>query len=189
MIDMTHQLVLEAQKGKKSAMNQLFKLWYKRVYNIAFKYFSCEEIAKDVCQQTFIVVQNKLSQIQEPDRFKIWIYKTTINICHSEARRKKSRINRINNYYEINPLEPVASHEVNLQKKQQKEMVLEALQQIPKEQRTIIIMKEFEGLKFREIAEMLEISESTAKSRLYYGLKALRKIFESNEFKKEINYG
>ena len=73
MVDMTHQLILKAQKGEQRAMNQLFTLWYRRVYNIAYKYFSCEEIAKDVCQQTFIVVQNKLNQVQEPDRFKFWI--------------------------------------------------------------------------------------------------------------------
>ena len=76
----------------------------------------------------------------------------------------------------------------NIRKKQQRALVLQALQQIPKEQRTIIIMKEYEGLKFREIADMLEISENTAKSRLYYGLKALRKIFESNQMKKDLNY-
>lgn len=67
-------------------------------------------------------------------------------------------------------------------------MVLDALQKIPEEQRTVIIMKEYEELTFREIAEMLGISEGTAKSRLYYGLKNLRKVLLKDNITKEYNY-
>ena len=53
-----------------------------------------------------------------------------------------------------------------------------ALKQIPAEQRIVVIMKEYEGLKFREIADILDEPENTVKSRLYYGLKKLRTLFE-----------
>ena len=69
------------------------------------------------------------------------------------------------------------SPEEGYQQREQSRQVLQALQKLPVEQRTVIIMKEYEGLKFREIAEILNISENTAKSRLYYGLKGLKKIF------------
>jgi RNA polymerase sigma-70 factor (ECF subfamily) len=64
--------------------------------------------------------------------------------------------------------------------------VLAALQALPEEQRTVIIMKEYEGLKFREIAEVLELPENTVKSRLYYGLRALRKFFLTTNLKREV---
>jgi len=67
--------------------------------------------------------------------------------------------------------------------------ILSALQQLPEEQRTVIIMKEYEGLKFREIADVLDISENTAKSRLYYGLQNMKKILLSNQASKEICHG
>ena len=54
------------------------------------------------------------------------------------------------------------------------------LKTLPEEQKVVIIMKEYEGMKFREIAEALGISENTAKSRLYYGLKSLRKTIENS---------
>jgi len=54
----------------------------------------------------------------------------------------------------------------------------QALNKINEEQRIVVIMKEYEGFKFREIAEMLQISENTVKARMYYGLNALRKILE-----------
>ena len=53
------------------------------------------------------------------------------------------------------------------------------------EQREVVIMKEYEGLKFREIAEVLNISENTVKSRMYYGLDGLRKILEKKNINKE----
>ncbi|MBK7870791.1 MAG: RNA polymerase sigma factor [Saprospiraceae bacterium] len=68
-------------------------------------------------------------------------------------------------------------------------LVLNALQKLPEDQRTLLIMKEYEGLKFREIAEVLDISENTAKSRLYYGLENLKKILLSNCASKEICHG
>ena len=57
---------------------------------------------------------------------------------------------------------------------------------IPEEQREIIVMKQYQGLKFTEIADILGVSVNTAKSRLYYGLRALRKILESDRLDKEV---
>jgi len=66
----------------------------------------------------------------------------------------------------------------------------EALLELNDEQREVVIMKEYEGLKFREIAEVLNISENTVKSRMYYGLDGLRKILEKRNINKEtIGYG
>lgn len=53
-----------------------------------------------------------------------------------------------------------------------------ALQAIPEEQRVVIVMKEYQGLKFTEIAEALQTSVNTVKSRMYYGLSAIRKVFK-----------
>ena len=83
----------------------------------------------------------------------------------------------------FNPDERIMEKEIG-------ELVLECLGQLPDEQRAILIMKEYEGMKFREIAISLQISENTAKSRLYYGLKAMKKILEEKNYNKEIlNYG
>src|SRR5690606_30465743 len=60
-----------------------------------------------------------------------------------------------------------------------------ALMELSDEQREVVIMKEYEGLKFREIAEALNISENTAKSRMYYGLDGLKKILEKKQITKD----
>jgi RNA polymerase sigma-70 factor (ECF subfamily) len=70
--------------------------------------------------------------------------------------------------------------EKDLHNRETSELLTDLLKAIPEEQRTVIIMKEYEGLKFREIAEALGISENTVKSRLYYGLKGLRNMADKN---------
>ena len=185
MVEPTQYLIAKAQKGEEGALNELFSIWYDTVFNIAYKYFSNEALAQDICQQTFMTIQTKIGQLKDPNRFKFWIYRTTINHCHTEVRSAKSRANRLKNYYEINQQEWMPSHEGQYHQEQKRKIVLKALQKISKEQRTIIIMKEYEGLTFREIAELLDISENTAKSRLYYGLKALRKHFDLDHLTKE----
>ena len=64
-------------------------------------------------------------------------------------------------------------------------IIRHALEKIPEEQRVVIIMKEYQGLKFKEIAEIMGQSINTIKSRMYYGLNALRKIFEQWEINEE----
>jgi RNA polymerase sigma-70 factor (ECF subfamily) len=67
-----------------------------------------------------------------------------------------------------------------------REILNRALQEIPEEQRVVVIMKEYQGLKFREIAEAMELPINTVKSRLYYGLKALRKLFDEWNVTEEV---
>lgn len=175
-MDETRELIIQAQEGNQTALNQLFSDWYCRVYNIAYKYFSDAQLAKEMCQQTFVVVQEKLIQLKEPATFKVWLYRITTNQCHEYLRKQKTRTNYEEKYglstMEISPKSPDTLYENN----ERAQLVMQALQQLPVEQRTVLILKEYEGLKFREIADTLGISENTAKSRLYYGLKALRKM-------------
>ncbi len=65
------------------------------------------------------------------------------------------------------------------------DILQECLTTLSDEQREVVIMKEYEGLKFREIAEALNISENTVKSRMYYGLEAMKRILERRNITKE----
>ena len=87
-------------------------------------------------------------------------------------------------------VEPNLDPEKQYDRQERGEIVMDMLNMLPEEQRVVLIMKEYEGLKFREIADSLGISENTAKSRLYYGLKGLRKSFEEHHLNLEsIHYG
>jgi RNA polymerase sigma-70 factor (ECF subfamily) len=147
----------------------------------------------EVSQRTFISMCKNLVSLQDAARFKPWLYKIAVNCCREEARKKK--VSRSlpfdlvwNHDSEDSPKwESSAQRHDNperqLQQRELADILQSALLEISEEQREIVIMKEYEGLKFREIAEILNISENTVKSRMYYGLDGLKKILE----KKNIN--
>lgn len=183
-IAMNHadRLILKARAGDDDSFNKLVSLWYKRIYNYCFKYAGSHDLAMDITQTTFIVVHQKINQLRDTGSFKPWLYRIAINCSHEELRKQR-RIAGLSlsgagenegsvglELQDDTRYEPDAK----LQRQEVADLILEALQTLAEEQRMVVIMKEYEGLKFREIAEALEISENTAKSRLYYGLKHLR---------------
>ncbi len=87
-----------------------------------------------------------------------------------------------NNIRQIRDTNPDPSDRLQISELNQ--ILLDSFKDIPVEQREVLIMKEYEGLKFREIAEILGISENTAKSRLYYGLGSLKKILKEQNINK-----
>lgn len=179
-------LIEKSRRGDEHAYGKLVGLWFKRIYNFALKYFADHDLAMEVTQQTFIAVYQKIDRLKDVNSFKFWLYKIALNYCREEDRRHKR-----NKWYSIflgDEADKVESNyglpEYEYQKHEKAEMIADILRELPEEQKTVIIMKEFEGLKFREISEALNISENTAKSRLYYGLKAMKKVLE----KSELNY-
>lgn len=183
-------IIIKAQQGDSQAFNKLVALWYKRIYNLAFKYFSGHDLAMEAAQRTFIAVHKSLPKLKEVERFKSWIYRIAVNVCHEEERklsRQALSIHKVES--ETNTIQ-LASYgpEKSIHRRELSKMLLEALKEINEEQRMVVIMKEYEGMKFREIAEVLEISENTVKSRMYYGLTALRKILKSRNITKEVYY-
>ena len=178
-------LIESARKGNDHAFNKLVGLWYKRIYNYALKYCGNHDTAMEVAQKTFIVVHSKLPQLRDASSFRPWLYKIALNHCRDEERRFNKR-----EMTSIHDTEQQVTMEVQgkmvsdidhqpdrkLHRKELASKIVDCLQLLNEDQREVVIMKEYEGLKFREIAETLDISENTAKSRLYYGLKSMRKL-------------
>lgn len=186
-------LIVRAQTGDQVAQGKLVQLWYKRIYNFGYKFFLDHDLAMEISQKTFISMCRNIQQLQEPGRFKPWLYKIAVNYCREEARKKKvsrslpfdlvwSRDAENSPQWESSR-QRYDDPERQFQSQELSDLLQKALLELSQEQREIVIMKEFEGLKFREIAEVLNLSENTVKSRMYYGLDGLKKILA----KKNIN--
>ncbi len=188
-------LVEAAKNGDSIAMNQLVKLWQKRIFNFALKYFGDYDMASEVTQKTFISMSKNLKSLKDVKVFKSWLYRIAANYCHEEVRKSQKRwvfpFMKVQSKEDQNHIENTLaiSKEDNPEKTmghlELKSLLQKALSQLPEEQRLVVIMKEYEGLKLREIAEVMAISENTVKSRLYYALGSLRKILEEWNVNKE----
>lgn len=188
-------LVTRAKDGDQNAQGKLVQLWYKRIYNFGYKFFMDHDLAMEISQKTFISMCKNLQSLQDNARFKSWLYKIAVNYCREETRKKKGDRSLSfdvvwNRDAEESPKwessgQRYDNPESQLQRMELADILQEALNELNVEQREVVIMKEYEGLKFREIAEVLNISENTVKSRMYYGLDGLRKILDRKKINKD----
>ena len=188
-------LITRAREGDKNAQGRLVQLWYKRIYNFAYKFFSDHDLAMEAAQKTFIAMHKNLPNLNDTARFRSWLYTIAVNYCREELRKRKTA--KSVSLYDLNPGEAEDSYrwerseersenpEKMLRQSELSDLLQKCLMELSEEQREVVIMKEYEGLKFREIAEALNISENTVKSRMYYGLDGLKKIFDKNRITKE----
>jgi RNA polymerase sigma-70 factor (ECF subfamily) len=170
------QLLTAVRAGDSESFGILVARWETPLYRFVYRMLPQREDAKDVCQEAFLRVYNKSDRFRPGSRFSTWLYQIALNLCRDHQRRRH-RWNVI-----------VASGAVDgapgpqgadgpaesAERRDRAERVHDALERIPREQREVLVLKEFEGLKFREIADLLGCPESTVKSRLYYGLDNLR---------------
>lgn len=184
-INHSRSLIERSQKGDQHAYGKLVGLWFKRIYNFSLKYFGDHDQAMEVAQQTFIVAFNQISRLRDVERFQYWIYKIALNHCREEDRRTKRRkwYSIFQSEEAVNTHSRTGNPEMEFQKKEKEKLMADYLKKLPEDQKVVIIMKEYDGMKFREIADALEISENTVKSRLYYGLSALRKMMDNSVLK------
>lgn len=183
-------------QGDIQAFNSLVWRWEKPIFNFIVRTIGNEESAKDICQTTFIRVFNQLKRLREPDKFSPWIYRIALNLCRDEYKRKKNRpLYYLGDVHSddgtFNSVKQMADKttknpEELYQNQQTGSILKQALMQLPEEQRVVIIMKQYQELKFIEIADILKESVNTIKSRLYYGLRTLRKILEESKLNKEV---
>ncbi len=178
-------LIERIQKGDQNALEELSKIWYPNVYRYALRFTGKVEMAKEVSQLTFVSVTKNIKGLREISSFTPWIFRIAANECRNLLRKQK--------FHE--PLEVIYSQKAIdknpleiLERNEAIERVKKALLHIPEEQREVIILKEYEGLKFREIAKILDTSENTVKSRMYYGLNALKKNLMLNRAQIDIHY-
>jgi RNA polymerase sigma-70 factor (ECF subfamily) len=192
------ELINRIIEGDHIGFNQLIRKWEKKIYNFVLRYLGNKELAFDVTQNTFLKAYRNIKKLRDSTRFSPWIYQIASNLCRDELKRMNKRkivsmdliqenSEKNGNHLPIQFIESANKHpDARLNKKQIAIMVQKALRELPEEQRVVIIMKEYQGLKFREIAEALNEPVSTVKSRLYYGLNSLRRVFKKWQITKEV---
>ena len=190
------ELIGKFLTGDVNAFNTLVWRWEKSVYNFILRYIGDREESQDICQKTFIRVYRKLNRLRDTEKFSTWLYQIAINICRDEIKSRSRRKTYSLDHLQENSngahagvlnltTDSKSEPEEQVHKRDVSDLIGRALQTLPEEQRVVIIMKEYQGLKFTEIADVLETSVNTAKSRMYYGIAALRKIFMQWEISKE----
>jgi RNA polymerase sigma-70 factor (ECF subfamily) len=174
------ELVARSMGGDLDSFNQLVLRWERPIYALAYRVIGREEDARDVAQETFLRAFRALSGFKGQAKFSSWLYRITLNLCRDWIRRERRTpvaqapegVDIIELASESAPSETI---EDLVSRKELGRAVARAMSTLPEEQRTAIILKEYHGLTFQEIADLLDCPLSTVKTRLYQGLSVVRK--------------
>jgi RNA polymerase sigma-70 factor (ECF subfamily) len=181
------ELVARSIGGDLESFNQLILRWERPIYALAYRVLGREEEARDVCQEAFLRAFRALKGFKGQAKFSSWLYRITLNLCRDWMRRER-RSPTVSTPDGADVLElaaaqahPATSVEELAWQSEMGRHIGRVMARLPEEQRTAVILKEYHGLTFQEIADLLGCPLSTVKTRLYQGLSVLRRELKTME--------
>ena len=183
-------LVKRVQRGDKSAFDLLVRKYQHKVVKLVLRYVRNPAEAEDIAQEAFIKAYRALPQFRGDSAFYTWMYRIAINTAkNSLASRDRSPI-----AYDLDLTDPEESHSVQTKLKDPdtpegmalteeiRGIVNSAIEGLPEELKTAIVLRELDGLSYEEIAAAMECPVGTVRSRIFRAREAidkrLREVFE-----------
>lgn len=190
------ELMLDFQKGDVRAFEEILKRHRHGVFNFILRFLGNRETAEEVFQEVFIKIHKAADRYLPNGKFSTWLYTITRNQCVDTFRRLKLRetlsLDNGGKEDEIKLVDTIASDTVPpdiLSSAHEIQTVLEfALEKLNVDQREVFLLREKEGFKFEEIAEMTGVSVNTVKSRMRYALEGLKKTLKKSRFRELLDY-
>lgn len=181
------RIIANVLDGDTNAFEVLVEDQKKVVFNLALRMLGNEEDAYDISQEAFLKAYTNLTGFRGDCKFSSWLYKLTTNLC-LDFIRKRNRHKVIPLVYEdddgdseyMEIPDETFSPELETEKKQLRESVRAGLNQLPVQQREILVLREIGGLRYDEIGRQLNIEEGTVKSRIFRARKKLCEILQKD---------
>ena len=174
------ELVTKAQSGDRNAFSELVRIHAQGVLNVIYRMCGNMQVAEDAAQETFIQAWLKLQSYRPQASLKNWLYRIAINTAIDMLRKEKRILP--GEIEDLNLRDSEPGPEMIAANSERAEVVQAAVLALPDASRAVLVLREFEGLSYQEIAESLEIPVGTVMSRLNYARKLLREKLEVKLF-------
>jgi RNA polymerase sigma-70 factor, ECF subfamily len=166
--------------GEEEAFSRIVHRWERRIYNLAWRMLNNHEDAQDIVQETFLSVFKSIRSLRTPGSFPTWLYQITLNHCRARRRSRNLDVSlddpAADQAGDNKRLLPVASSAGNVRDPLETiDLIQKSLAGISEDHRTAIVLKEYMGLSLEEVANVMDCPLSTAKSRLYHGLREVHR--------------
>ncbi len=165
------QLVERCRQGDRKAQFLLFRQYSNAMYNIAIRFLNNKMDAEDILQESFVTAFLKLPELQKNNFFGTWLKKIVINNCLNALRRKQHFLEDL----KTDIVSDESEDNGNLTSRIDPAVLHQAIKELPVGGRTILTLYALEEYKHREIAEILNVSESTSRTQYKRALGILQK--------------
>ncbi len=180
-------LVSRSQAGDMQAFDVLVTRYRGKIYAMTVNMIHNDADAWDLAQDTFVKAWKALPKFQARSNFYTWLYRIAHNVTYDWLRKKQNRVEKAEfddsiESHQIDKSAPTAPRDMarpdqHAQGSELKQSIRDALAQLSPEHRSVILLKEVDGLRYEEIAERTDCSVGTIMSRLFYARKKLQAIF------------
>lgn len=178
------QLMEECCNGSLAAFELLMQRWDQRMLAYFYRCTYSIEDAKDLRQELFLRIYQNRKRFHSTGNFSAWAYTIASNLVIDKVARKKTvptqHMDETNQMETDSHFQHESTARSNLQTGKLHEFLNAALQQLPSEQRMALVLRHMEELSFIQIAKIMNLPESTVKTRVYRGLVALKKELKRN---------
>jgi len=180
-------LVIELKHGDSKAMEEIVRRFSNKVYNLAFHLTRDASAAEEIMQEVFLTVLSKIHTLTNEAYFATWLYRVTTNASYGFLRKEKkfseqTLIDDTNSEHSAVYDWSTLPDDVLLSE-ESSEVLRKAIDTLPETMRTVVIMKDVEGMKNEDIAQAMSLSVPAVKSRLHRGRLVLRETL-SDYFRK-----
>jgi RNA polymerase sigma-70 factor, ECF subfamily len=181
------ELLAAFAAGDSRAFVELVERWENRMLNYLYRLVSDLHLAQDLRQEVFVRVARAAPTYLAQDKFSSWIYRIALRVAQTALRklgRERGRVVSLESYENPDPDMHVAPLQVsssgssaaeNVRQGEIEGLLESGIECLPENERVVLVMRHYEDLNFREISEILDVPESTLKSRFYKAMERLRK--------------
>jgi len=184
-----HELVRATLDGDATAYRCLVERYQGRIYSVVFGMVRNPEDARELSQDAFVKAYKNLSRFRLESSFYTWLCRIAMNVAIDHLRRQKLRRTEAFD-------EGIASRDgagvislahhredprKNLERKRLREQIIAEVEKLPDDQRQVIILREIDGMAYKDIADVMGIPEGTVMSRLYYARKKLQAALRESQ--------
>lgn len=179
------QLVALTRTGNVDAFNKLARRWESSVYRFTHRTLGNPDDARDVCQEAWIKAYRNIARLREGAKFKSWVHHIALNLCRDRFRSAKVRGGAVS--LDDAPTDQVEGTGDERRRytaaeaadsRSVREVLEMILAELPSEQRTCLVLREYQGFNSEEIADITGVPAATVRTRIFYGLKAIRKLMD-----------
>jgi RNA polymerase sigma-70 factor (ECF subfamily) len=172
---MQRDLVEQAKRGDHDAFETLTSAAFDRLYAVARRILRDPDRTDDAVQECLVRAWRDIRGLRDPDRFDAWLYRLLVNACRDEIRRFRRRLVEMH----VLPLDKAAERDA-ASELEDRDHLERGFRQLPVEQRAVLVLHHYLGMRSPEIAEILGVPIGTVHSRLHYAAIAMRAALEAD---------
>ena len=170
--DAVETLIQRCLQGDQHAWDLIVRQYWRKVFNVAYKFVGKHDEAEDLTQDTFLKLFKSLDTFDRRANFQTWLISVSRNLCidhYRSVRKERETIDRGVDAAELAPASPDAGPIAALEQRDRVVLLRQAMAALPETLRTAVLLRDIQELSYQEIADKLRLPEGTVKSRINRG--------------------